>query len=240
MPDFIAREDDLLFDIDLKKNFLYDLKVYGVKLQQVDIKNRSISIVPGENYPTFVLDLSNVDILAHITGGLEFGPLQMFNFTELELKSMEIKVEIGVIKDLHNNTAYWQIHGATVMAIDKMRIHTDNPTFNAAFDLFHSFIMMFLKAEENGLKSWVDKIITEYNLLLRTHASFLVPWPDRKHHHLNATIVSAPKLDADLQLVEIAVDGRIFDKFLKTTHVEATTTKAVRVESFPGNQVFIH
>lgn len=64
MPDFIAREDDFNFDFDLSKNFLYDVKMNGIKLTKIDIKNRTIKLLPGNNFPTFHAEISNVDIAA--------------------------------------------------------------------------------------------------------------------------------------------------------------------------------
>lgn len=70
---------------------------------------------------------------------------------------------------------------------------------------------------------------------MRTRSTFFVPWPDKKHHRMNVTVVHPPEIDADTQLGSIAVDGSIFDSYLKTSHVEPTTTKANRVEDYPGN-----
>jgi hypothetical protein len=240
MPDFIASEEDFTFDIDLKKRKHADLRLYGVRLEKVDIGQREVKIVPGDQYPTFVFNVSDVDVVAHITGGLEAGHLQMFNFTELEITGLSMSFEVGIIADHQNNTAFWQVQGASNIDFENLRLHTDSAAANSALQVFHQFLMMYLKAEENGYQDWVEKVITEYNLLLRTRSSFLVPWPDVKHHHLNATITYAPKLDADSQIAEVALDGRIFDNYLKTTHVEATTTKARRLTEYPGNQIFLH
>jgi hypothetical protein len=76
-------------------------------------------------------------------------------------------------------------------------------------------------------------------MLLRTRQSIFVPWPDMKHHRLNVTATSAPQLDADEQLIQLAFEGTIFDSYLKTTHVELTTTVARKIQ-FDGSQVFIH
>jgi len=87
-------------------------------------------------------------------------------------------------------------------------------------EMMHKFVMMFLESEEHGLQAWVDKVIAEFNLLLRTRASFMLPWPEKQAYVLNSTVVAAPVLDADTQTIAVAVDGRVFDKHLKTSHVE--------------------
>jgi hypothetical protein len=83
------------------------------------------------------------------------------------------------------------------VSIAKLKIHTNNPAFTGMIEIFHKFIMMFLESEEHGLQNWVYKLITDYNLLLRSRASFLLPWPEKRAFHLNATIVAPPQLDAD-------------------------------------------
>ena len=37
-----------------------------------------------------------------------------------------------------------------------------------------------------------------------------------------------PELDAESQIASFALDGTIYDSYLKTTHVDQTTTKAIR------------
>jgi len=55
MPDFLAREDDLIFDLDLRKNFMTDLQLYGVKIMEIDIGERKFSVEPGNLYPSVVV-----------------------------------------------------------------------------------------------------------------------------------------------------------------------------------------
>ena len=196
MPDFLAREDDLIFDLDLRKHFLTDLQLYGVKIIEIDLGERKFSVEPGNLYPSIVVEVSNVTVLSHVTGGLKFGPMEMFNFTEFEIRGLEARFTLGVVQD-KNNTAFWQVRGGAEMSIAKLRIHTDNPAFTGMIDILHKFVMMFIASEEHGLQNWVEKIIADYNLLLRTRASFLLPWPEQKAYHLNATIVAPPQFDAD-------------------------------------------
>ena len=92
---------------------------------------------------------------------------------------------------------------------------------------------MYLKADEKGYKTAFKKTIDELNILLRTRQSFMTPV--YHHHQFNSTIPTAPVLDAETQIAEVSVDGTIFDTYLKTTHVDATTTKAKRVAQYPGN-----
>ncbi len=162
----------------------------------------------------------------------------MFNFTEMVVTGLKIVFEMSVIKE--TNVAYWQIKGYSLVDFVDFQIHTDSIVLNSMLDLFHFIIVQFFRAYEGGYGSYVATQITDYNTLLRTRSSFFVPWPDKKHHRLNVTNSQAPELDADLQLVSLALDGSIFDSFLKTSHVEPTSTKAKRVESYTGNQVFIH
>jgi hypothetical protein len=122
-----------------------------------------------------------------------------------------------------------------VSEIDFKNIHigTDSMVFNAAIDVFHQVLVMYLKADEKGYKSAFKKSIDEMNILLRTRLAFMLP--AHNHHLFNATIPTAPVLDAETQIAEFAVDGTLFDSYLKTSHVEATTTKAKRVAEYPGN-----
>jgi hypothetical protein len=48
MPEFLLRESDFTFNVDMFTGFLYDLHLYGLKLTTFDIKERSVRIVPGE------------------------------------------------------------------------------------------------------------------------------------------------------------------------------------------------
>jgi hypothetical protein len=55
MPDFLAREDDLIFDLDLRKHFMTDLQLYGVKIMEIDIGESKFSVEPGNLYPSVVV-----------------------------------------------------------------------------------------------------------------------------------------------------------------------------------------
>lgn len=97
---------------------------------------------------------------------------------------------------------------------------------------------MYLKADEKGYKSAFKKSVEELNILLRTRLSVMLP--AHNHHLFNATIPVAPVLDSETQVAEVAIDGTLFDTYLKTTHVEGVTTKAKHLDKYPGSQVFIH
>jgi hypothetical protein len=55
MPDFLAREDDIIFDLDLRRHFMTDLQLYGVKIMEIDIGERKFSVEPGNLYPSVVV-----------------------------------------------------------------------------------------------------------------------------------------------------------------------------------------
>jgi hypothetical protein len=38
MPEFLMRESDFTFDVDLFNGYIYDFHLYGVKLETLDIK----------------------------------------------------------------------------------------------------------------------------------------------------------------------------------------------------------
>lgn len=76
-----------------------------------------------------------------------------------------------------------------------MHIGTDSIVFNAAIDVFHQVLVMYLKADEKGYKSAFKKTIDELNIMLRQRTSFTLPMT--AHHLYNATIVNAPVLDAE-------------------------------------------
>jgi len=121
----------------------------------------------------------------------------MFNFTELSVEGLKVKVELGVSKDTQNNTSFWQIHGASVIDFKDLRVHTDSLVFNTALEIFHQVLLMYLKAEEHGYGSAVKKGIEKFNLLLRSHSSILIPFATDKHHYFNTTVSYAPEIDAD-------------------------------------------
>ena len=83
-------------------------------------------------------------------------------------------------------------------------------------------------------------MLSEYNLLLRAHSNFFVPWPDRRLHRFNTTFTQPPIIDAQQQTIFFAIDGTIYDNHLGTNHVERTKAVATRNVNFTGNQLFVH
>jgi len=83
-------------------------------------------------------------------------------------------------------------------------------------------------------------MIKEYNNNLKKDPMFHIPWPDKNRTEFNTTFINPPDINAETQLISMAMDGTIYDTHLRTTHVERTRAKAVRLESFSGNQIFIH
>ena len=69
MPEFLLRESDFVFDLDLFNGFMYDMHLYGVKLTTLDIKDRNFKIVKGEKEPRAVMDIKNTNVKGHLTGG---------------------------------------------------------------------------------------------------------------------------------------------------------------------------
>ena len=70
---------------------------------------------------------------------------------------------------------------------DDLNINTDSIVMNTAMQVVHFIVVMFVKSYENGYGSYFNQLINEYNMLLRTHSTILVPWPDKRHHRLNVT-----------------------------------------------------
>lgn len=97
MPDFIASNENFTFDLDLSNAYLYDLKINGIKFKKLDIKERSVKIIPGAKFPTIEVLIDKTDAVLHVTGGLEVGPFRMFNFTEMTLTGLKLQVELGII-----------------------------------------------------------------------------------------------------------------------------------------------
>jgi hypothetical protein len=112
MPEFLLRESDFTFDVDLFNGFIYDLHLYGVKLTTFDIKERSITIVPGDEEPRAILEIKDTHLKGHLNGGLEIGKFQMFNFTNIEIEGLSVRFELGVQRDA-NNEAHWKVVGAS-------------------------------------------------------------------------------------------------------------------------------
>jgi hypothetical protein len=101
-------------------------------------------------------------------------------------------------------------------------------------------LVLYLKADEKGFKSAFKKAIDAYNLALKAHTPMLLPIPHSTNHFFNVTNMYAPILDSETQIAEVAIDGTVFDTYLKTCHVDPTTTKAQMVAEYPGSQIFIH
>ena len=234
MPDFLAREENFMFDFDLSNGYIYDMKINGIKIKQLDILNHSVKVLPGSKFPTLHAEVSNVAITGLVTGGLQVGPYQLFNFTDITISGLKVSIDLGIIRDA-NNTAYWQIQGTSSIDFDDLHMSTDSIVLNTALEIVHGILVIYLKTQENGYGAFVNQLVSEYNLLLRARSTFFVPYPDTKHHRLNATVSVAPEFDADTQLCSVAIDGTIFDSYLKTSHVQPTTTKANRVMDFAGN-----
>jgi hypothetical protein len=178
----------------------------------------------------------DINIVARVTGGVFMGGLHMFNFTEISVNDLRLKFEIGVEND--GKASFWQVHGVSEIDFKNIHIGTDSMVFNAAIDVFHQVLVMYLKADEKGYKSAIKKSIEELNILLRTRQSVMLP--AHNHHLFNITIPTAPILDSETQIAEVSIDGTLFDTYLKTSHVEGVTTKAKYVDAYPGSQVFVH
>lgn len=99
---------------------MYDLHLYGVKLTTFEVPERNIRIMPGETEPRLVMEIKNTHVKGHLTGGLEIGKFQMFNFTNVEIQGLSMRFELGIHKD-KNNQAYWQVVGAS--SIDFHDLH---------------------------------------------------------------------------------------------------------------------
>ena len=152
--------------------------------------------------------------------------VHMFNFTEVKVTDLKAQIELGVETDSKGNDSYWQVHGVPQFDFKNIHIGTDNMVFNAAIDVFHQVLVMYLKADEKGFKSAFKKGLDLFNAALKVHTPLLLPLPHNNHHFFNATDMHAPILDSETQIAEVAVDGTIFDTYLKTSHVEPTNTKA--------------
>ena len=106
-----------------------------------------------------------------------------------------MKVELSIIKD-DNVTQYWQLAGGSEIDFSDLQFSTDSPIINTAFDLFHGMIVRYLQSYENGYGQAFQKMINEYNLLLRAHSNFFIPWPDKEIHRFNNTFTEPPIIDA--------------------------------------------
>lgn len=224
MPDFLAANENFTIDLNLKQGLLYHVKMTDMRFEKFDLGTREIAIIPGQKYPFVRFDMREVNFAIHVTGGVYMGGIHMFNFTEVRVDDLKIVVELGVETDPKSGADYWQVHGVSQIDFKNIHIGTDSLVFSAAIDVFHQVVVKYLKADEKGYKSAFKKSIDELNILLRTHIPVMLP--SYNHHLFNATIPTAPILDAETQIAEIALDGTFYDNYLKTSHVPVTTTKA--------------
>ena len=111
------------------------MKLNDVKIQSLSVPNRTIKILPGAKQPTFLAEILDVNFVGHVTGGMEVGPLQVFNFTEVRVEGLKMHFEFGVEKD--SNATFWQVKAASVLDLKDMKIETDSPVFNSALQVFH-------------------------------------------------------------------------------------------------------
>ncbi len=234
IPDFIAANENFTIDWYAPRGFLYDVRMSGMRFEKLEIKKKEIKIVPGDKYPSLNMEVSDIEIAARVTGGVFMGAMHMFNFTEIKVEGLKLKLQLGVETD-KNNASFWQIHGASEIDFKNLHIGTDSVVFNAAIDVFHQVLIMYLKADEKVYKSAFKKVVEEFNIMLRTRASILLLVPHSNHHLFNPTITYTPQLDAETQIAEVAIDGTIYDTYLKTSHVELATAKANRVAEYPGS-----
>lgn len=146
MPDFLARQSDFAFDVDLANGWVYDLKVNGIKLRQLDIGTRVFKIVPGSEHPSVHLELSQMSVIGHVTGGLELGPLQVFNFTELSVSNLLLRLELGVVHDATNPGGFWQVQGLSAIDFEDMTMQTDSIVLNTMFSMMHPLVVMYLRS----------------------------------------------------------------------------------------------
>lgn len=61
VPDFIAANENFTFDLDMP-SLLYDVKMTGVRVEQLVIEKKSVKIVPGAKFPSFEAELSGIDM----------------------------------------------------------------------------------------------------------------------------------------------------------------------------------
>jgi hypothetical protein len=132
MPDFIAKQPNFTFDMDLQKGFMYDLKLNDIQIKQMDIGKRSVKVIPGEKYSTVHVDVSNVHVTAHITGGLEVGLIQAFNFTSMSINGLKFHMELGVQQNTNSSKASWELKGLSSIDFEALHINTDSVVLNSA------------------------------------------------------------------------------------------------------------
>ena len=190
MPEFLQRESEFTFDFDLLDGWFWNMHLYQVKIKKLNIHKRSLLVVPGINGKpdSLAIDIEDADLEGTPIGGFSFGSFKMFNLTDVEFTGLKFRMSINIVQD-ENNTSYWQIGGASDLDFDDLRFKTDSSVINSAFSLFHGRVVKNLKNKEGGFSKQFKEAIGEYNLLLRGHSSFFLPWPDKKVHMFNTTFM---------------------------------------------------
>ena len=143
-------------------------------------------------------------------------------------------LDLGIAKDEHNN-AYWSVVGASAIDFHDLHIRTNSEVLNNVIEMFHGFVVKFLRSYENGYGQFFHTVLAHYNKMLRSNPDFHISWPDRTRHKFNTTMIGAPEINAEDQVISFAFDGTIFDQHLRTNHVERTQTKAKVNTDFQGN-----
>lgn len=80
---------------------------------------------------------------------------------------------------------------------EDLKLETNSKVLNNVFEMLHVFLVRYLKSYENGYGSLINTFLSEFNLLLRAHSNFYIPWPDQMHHRFNTTFTTVPEIDAD-------------------------------------------
>lgn len=50
-----------------------------------------------------MIEIKDTHLKGHLTGGLEIGKFQMFNFTNIEIIGLSMNFEFGIKNDTNNN-----------------------------------------------------------------------------------------------------------------------------------------
>jgi hypothetical protein len=66
MPEFLMRESNLVFNFDVFNGWFWDMHIYGIKVEQLDIEKSSFKIVPGERNPTLLIEITDTDLIGHV------------------------------------------------------------------------------------------------------------------------------------------------------------------------------
>lgn len=166
MPEFLLRESDFLFNVDLFNGMMYDMHLYGVKLTTLDIKERKFKIIQGEKEPRAVLDIKKTHVKGHLTGGFQIGKFKMFNFTNFEITGLSLHLELGIQKDQKNNSI-WQVVGASNIDFDDIHLNTNSHVLNNVLEMFHGHLVKYLRSYENGYGQFFNQMLSEYNKFMR-------------------------------------------------------------------------